>query len=182
MFLNVFDEGRLTDRYGRLTIFRSAIVIMSSNLGASRHGSLGFAERPPAYEAEAMAFFRPEFFNRLDAVVTFQPLSDAVVLEITRKELAELGKREGLQKARLRLRWTDRLARHLAESGFDRRYGARPLQRTIEREVVAPLARFLVEHPTLRDADIEVDWSKKDGAVFALAEGLSPSSIPRVSP
>jgi ATP-dependent Clp protease ATP-binding subunit ClpC len=166
VFLNVFDEGRLTDRYGRVTIFRSAILLMTSNLGASRHGSLGFGDRPPAFEAEAMSFFRPEFFNRLDDVVTFQPLNEAVVREITRKELGEVAQREGPRKARLRLLWSDPLVNHLTQVGFDRRYGARPLQRAIEREVVASLARFLVDHPTLCDREVAVDLDAEQRVVF----------------
>src|SRR5262249_8360295 len=70
VLLGVFDEGRLTDRYGRLTTFRSAILVMTSNLGTGKQASFGFGERPPLrYEGEALAFFRPEFFNRIDAVV-----------------------------------------------------------------------------------------------------------------
>src|SRR5882724_9188986 len=75
VLLGVFDEGRLTDRYGRVTTFKRAVIVLTSNLGAGKQESFGFGQGPGvSYDAEALAFFRPEFFNRLDAVVTFQPL------------------------------------------------------------------------------------------------------------
>jgi ATP-dependent Clp protease ATP-binding subunit ClpC len=88
MLLGLLDEGRLTDRYGRTTWFRTAVVIMTSNLGSSRGQSIGFSDASgDAYQREVREFFRPEFFNRLDGLVTFRPLSRDVCLSITRKEL-----------------------------------------------------------------------------------------------
>ncbi len=168
MLLGVFDEGRLTDRYGRLTTFRSAIIVMTSNLGAGKQEPVGFGSEPPVrYEGEALAFFRPEFFNRIDAVVTFEPLSPESIRAITRKELHEIGVREGLQQARLTLEWSDRLIEHLARVGFDARFGARPLQRTLEREVVTPLARFLLDHAGLEGITLQADW-QNGRVVFAV--------------
>jgi ATP-dependent Clp protease ATP-binding subunit ClpC len=162
VLLGVFDEGRLTDRFGRVTNFRSALIVMTSNLGADRQATFGFdTQARPRYRDEAMSFFRPEFFNRLDAVVTFHPLGADTIRAITRKELAAIGNREGLSGAGVAVRWTDRLVDHLAAIGFDARYGARPLQRTIEREVVAPLAKWLLERTT--SGPIEGDW--QGGAV-----------------
>jgi ATP-dependent Clp protease ATP-binding subunit ClpC len=158
VLLSAFDEGRLTDRYGRVTTLRSAVIVLTSNLGAGKQEPFGFGGQPEGrYESEAMAFFRPEFFNRLDGVVTFQPLDRGTVLAITRKELAELGRREGLARAGLRLTWTEPLVEHLARAGFDARYGARPLQRTLESMVVTPLARFLLGRPDLRNAEVRAD-------------------------
>jgi ATP-dependent Clp protease ATP-binding subunit ClpC len=164
VLLGVFDEGRLTDRFGRVTNFRSALIVMTSNLGADRQAAFGFdANARPRYRDEAMAFFRPEFFNRLDAVVTFHPLGADTIRAITRKELAAVAAREGLARAGATVRWTDRLVEHLAAVGFDARYGARPLQRTVERAVVAPLAKWLLERPGLGTIMVEGDW--QDGAV-----------------
>jgi ATP-dependent Clp protease ATP-binding subunit ClpC len=168
VLLNVFDEGRLTDRYGRLTTFRSAVIVMTSNLGAGKQEPFGFGREPPVrYDAEALKFFRPEFFNRIDTVVTFQPLERETILRITRKELTDLGRREGLTKAGLRLTWSERLVEHLAKEGFDARYGARPLQRTLESRVVTPLARFLLEQPELRDAEVRADVDAEGRICFA---------------
>jgi ATP-dependent Clp protease ATP-binding subunit ClpC len=148
VLLGVFDEGRLTDSWGRLTHFRSAVIIMTSNLGATGGEPFGLspsaAPAPPAYDAAAMDFFRPEFFNRIDTVVTFDPLTPQIVRAIAEKELRDLAGREGIAKWGVRLEWTDRLLDHLAAAGFDARYGARPLQRAVEGKVVAPLARFLI--------------------------------------
>jgi ATP-dependent Clp protease ATP-binding subunit ClpC len=172
VLLNVLDEGRLMDRFGRITSFRSSIIIMTSNLGASRTESFGFSpDRPPDFEAESMAFFRPEFFNRIDAVVTFGPLDEDTIHAITRKELTELATREGLQVANVRLRWTERVVRHLAKAGFDRRYGARPLQRTIEELVVVPLSRMLAGSPQMANTTIDLDLDDENRMTFgALGE------------
>jgi ATP-dependent Clp protease ATP-binding subunit ClpC len=159
VLLGVFDEGRLTDRFGRVTNFRSTLIVMTSNLGADRQATFGFdKDARPRYRDEAMAFFRPEFFNRLDAVVTFHPLGAETIEAITRKELAAIAAREGLSQRGILVRWTDQLVEHLAKVGFDARYGARPLQRTIEREVVAPLAKWLLERPDFGSGTIEGDW------------------------
>ena len=138
---------------------------MTSNLGAGGADPFGFGEAPASpYADAARAFFRPEFFNRLDAVVTFQPLGPETIEAITRKELAEIAGREGFRRAGLRLTWSERLVAHLARVGFDARNGARQLQRVLERQVVAPLARFLLERPRLRDAELAVDCDEA-GAV-----------------
>ncbi|MBY0456737.1 MAG: AAA family ATPase [Gemmataceae bacterium] len=162
--MGVFDEGRLTDQYGRVTNFRSAIIIMTSNLGAGQSRAVGFGgENAGAqYQEAAMRFFRPEFFNRMDAVVTFRPLLPGSVRAITRRELDAIARREGLARAGVSVVWGEELVDHLAAIGFDPRYGARPLQRAIEREVVAPLARWLLANSVGEGATVSADW--KNGA------------------
>ena len=157
--MSVFDEGRLTDQYGRVTNFRSTIVVMTSNLGAGQSRAVGFEGEGvgPAYQDVAMKFFRPEFFNRMDAVVTFRPLLPATVKVIARRELDAIAKREGLVRDDVRVTWSEALVDHLAAVGFDPRYGARPLQRAIEREVVAPLARWLLANGADGKA-VTADW------------------------
>jgi ATP-dependent Clp protease ATP-binding subunit ClpC len=171
VLLSVFDEGRLTDRYGRTTIFRSAVLIMTSNLGAQKQETFGFGKHPGVhYDAEARTFFRPEFYNRIDAVVTFQPLQAETIHAITRKELTEIAGREGLVRTGIRLTWTERLVAHLAREGFDRRYGARPLQRTLETLVVTPLAQYLLDHPTLRDVRIQLDLDGEEKVTLSTCQ------------
>jgi ATP-dependent Clp protease ATP-binding subunit ClpC len=158
VLLSICDEGRLTDRYGRTTTFRSCVIVMTSNLGGEQHEAFGFNPDGTSPYAHAVRdFFRPEFFNRLDAVVTFETLRRETIEAITRKELREISKREGFQRAGLRLVWSDRLITWLARSGFDARYGARPLQRVLERQVVAPLAKYLLAHAELSDVALSVD-------------------------
>jgi ATP-dependent Clp protease ATP-binding subunit ClpA len=137
---------------------------MTSNLGAGRSATFGLGPSAPvSYRSEALSFFRPEFFNRIDEVVTFQPLGPDTIRAITRKELTELTRREGLTRLGLHVEWTPALEDHLSRVGFDAELGARPLQRAIEQQVVAPLARFLLERPEVRDAVVLLD--AKDGLV-----------------
>ncbi|MBI3924465.1 MAG: ATP-dependent Clp protease ATP-binding subunit [Armatimonadetes bacterium] len=162
VLLSVFDEGRLTDAYGRTTTFRSAVLIMTSNLGAESLRPLGFSQRAtPSYESEAMGFFRPEFFNRIDAVVRFEPLQPEHIRRIARKELAALERREGLARRKVRLRWSEAVVERLAELGYDARYGARPLKRVLEEQVVIPLARHLVENPRLSGSVVELELDER---------------------
>ena len=171
MLLGLFDEGRLTDEYGRVAVFRSAVIVMTSNLGADALRTIGFKrDDAPAYESEAFSFFRPEFFNRFDEVVTFNALDTDAIRDITRIELEAVSRREGLVARGLRLEWSDGLVHALAERGFDARYGARFLQRTINEEVVVPLSRWLVDRAGLRDATIDLDVGD-DGRLRCRAAG-----------
>jgi ATP-dependent Clp protease ATP-binding subunit ClpC len=158
--MGIFDEGRLTDQYGRVTNFRSTIIVMTSNLGAGQSRAVGFggSESGPEYRDAAMRFFRPEFFNRMDQVVTFRPLKPEGVKAIARRELDAITRREGLLRGGVTVAWSDALVEHLAGIGFDPRYGARPLQRAVEREVVAPLARWLLEHFVKDGGRVKADW------------------------
>jgi len=158
VLLTVLDEGRLVDAYGRITNFCNTIVIMTSNLGASSRASIGFGgSNVPNYESAIGQFFRPEFVNRLDHIVTFTPLEAEHIRAITRKELNELNQREGFEKRQLRLVFHDDLQAYLANIGFDERYGARPLQRAIEQEVVAPMAKWLIEHPDVQHRTLYIN-------------------------
>ena len=169
--MGVFDEGRLTDQYGRVTNFRSTIIVMTSNLGAGQSRSVGFAESGgPAYQDVAMKFFRPEFFNRMDAVVTFRPLLPESVKQIARRELDAIAKREGLVRGGVSVRWSEALVEHLAAVGFDARFGARPLQRAIEREVVAPLARWLLANTASEGKTI--DGRLRGGCMYVFSIAL----------
>ena len=143
---------------------------MTSNLGAGTPRTIGLGgDEGPSYESEALAFFRPEFF-RFDEVVTFGKLGPDAVRDVTRLELEAVSLREGLVKRGLRLAWSDGLVRTLAERGFDARYGARFLQRTVNQEVVVPLSRWLVDRPPLRDATIDLDVGE-DGRLRCRAAG-----------
>lgn len=166
VLLGLFDEGRLTDRFGRVTNFCSAVVIMTSNLGADKVEAIGFGEKTlPSYEREALTFFRPEFFNRIDALVRFGSLTQEMIQTITVKELEDISKREGLKKANIKLLWTEKAISHLAQKGFDPRYGARPLQRTIETLVVAPLSKLLLEEK-IKGEQLLIDVNEDEQIIF----------------
>ena len=168
VLLSVFDEGRLTDRFGRTTHFRSAVIIMTSNLGTASSDPPGFgaATAPSSYDRAAQTFFRPEFYNRIDAVLSFRALDDQNVRRIVEKELAGLAMREGLMKRRIKLVWTERLVEHLAQHGFSARFGARPLQRTIEAQVVTPLAFHLNREPQLQGVEMQLDFAEINGLMI----------------
>jgi ATP-dependent Clp protease ATP-binding subunit ClpC len=155
--LGVLGEGRLTDASGRSADFRNAIIIMTSNLGAGRREmqAIGFGqsqadgvesdERLRAhFTKQAEQFFRPEFFNRIDRIVAFRPLTLDAMRLITRRELGKLLMREGIVRRNLLVEIDDSVIEQLLAQGFHPLYGARPLQREIERTVILPLARLLV--------------------------------------
>lgn len=162
VLLGLLDEGRITDRFGRVTDFRSAIIIMTSNLGASTKDAMGFGIEnvAPGFETAVKKFFRPEFFNRLDAVVTFDPLTKEHVREIALKELHELSEREGLAATGVKLVWDAALLEKLVVDGYDHRFGARPLQRALERLVVTPLAKWRLEHPRHQRGTLTAIWAE----------------------
>lgn len=159
--LTVLDEGILVDAYGRTTNFRNTIIIMTSNLGASNQKSIGYVQTtdPEAqYRSAIEKHFRPEFVNRIDNIIMFNPLSKEDIILIAKKELEELKKREGFLKRNLKIHFSERIIEHLSIIGFDERYGARPLQRAIEQALVNPIASWLLEHPNLHNRDIKIDY------------------------
>ncbi|MBS0660996.1 MAG: AAA family ATPase [Verrucomicrobia bacterium] len=147
LLLPVLGEGRLTDVAGRLADFTNAVVILTSNLGATSYqaGQLGFAAGPGAqrdarehFTAAVRQALRPELFNRFDRIVPFSPLDEATVQAIAERELGLVRQREGLRFRALEL--GPGVAAHFARVGFDVRYGARPLKRAVERGLLVPLA------------------------------------------
>lgn len=155
LFLQVLGEARLTDGAGRVADFSNALVIMTSNLGAqeyragSRLGFGGGTASPTAaaehFTAEAKKRFRPEFFNRIDHIVPFAPLSPEHLRLIVSKELESLRRRDGIRERRLRLELEPELVERILERGYDPRYGARPLRRAIGTEVLRRVAGNLNE-------------------------------------
>ncbi|MDA1013323.1 MAG: AAA family ATPase [Planctomycetota bacterium] len=155
VLLNLIEEGRLTDTFGRVTHFQSTIIVMTSNLGSESRTSVGFgSEFQGDYERAVTDFFRPEFFNRIDELINFAPLTMDAVRTIARKELAALQSREGLDSFGIKLNFTDELIEHVAGHGFDPKLGARPLQRFIDSFVVSPLSRKL-----LTESQLPAQWT-----------------------
>ncbi len=140
VLLQLLDDGRLTDGQGRTVDFRNTVVIMTSNI------------RSPE---ELRERFRPEFLNRIDEVVLFQPLSREQLSEIVDLQLGRL--RERLAERRLELEVTDAAKELLAEEGWDPAYGARPLKRAIQRLLENPLARELLEGRFAEGDTVRVD-------------------------
>ncbi|MEZ4363197.1 MAG: AAA family ATPase [Kofleriaceae bacterium] len=189
VLLGVLGEGRLTDAAGAFVDFRSTVVIMTSNLGAETakpRAGFGAAAAPTDltahYRAEAQRFFRPELFNRLDDLVVFDSLGEATLLGIAQRELARVVTRDGFRRREVQVLIADEVRARLARRGFDPRYGARPLKRVIERELVAPIAEYLAGHPAKGALQLEV--LERDDAIALAAtsvggeqEGVSRKAI-----
>ncbi|MFO0649734.1 MAG: AAA family ATPase [Polyangiales bacterium] len=164
--LGVLGEGRLTDGAGKFTDFRNAVIIMTSNLGADTlRARVGFSQPEGAraheaarqhYRAEAERFFRPELFNRIDDFIVFAALDRSVLRAIVTREVAKVAAREGLRRHNVDLHVDDRALEVLADHGFDPRYGARPLKRTLERELALPIATRLASRPEHGNARVDV--------------------------
>src|SRR5947209_4141945 len=144
VFLQILDDGRLTDGQGRTVDFKNTVVIMTSNIGSQViTGYAGAHEMMRERVLDALReHFRPEFLNRIDDIVVFHALSRAEVRKIVDLQLARLGSR--LADRRLTLEFTDRAKDYLAERGYDPVYGARPLRRAIQQEVETRLAQLIV--------------------------------------
>jgi ATP-dependent Clp protease ATP-binding subunit ClpA len=139
---------------------------MTSNLGAE-HRPVGLQLRLEGSTSRALqSFFRPEFLNRVDHVVHFQPLDARRVAQIARKELKELEQRPGLKSRGLRLNPQEALLQLLVDEGFDARFGARPLQRAVERRVITALSQLLNAQPQLREVELELDWDGRQVLVY----------------
>jgi len=157
--MTVFDEGILTDTYGRITDFRNAIIIMTTNLGTKSGESIGLIKsQEKDYIGPIKNYFRPEFFNRIDSIVIFRSLNSAVIKEIAKKELRDLEQREGFAKNKIRLRFSDRLIEFIADIGFDKNYGARPLQRAIEKNITTKLAKYILVNKYIYDCVLALDY------------------------
>lgn len=158
--LTVMDEGVLVDAYGRPTNFRNTIIVMTSNLGATNLQSIGFGgEDAGKYNSAIDKFFRPEFINRIDQTIIFNALKQEDIRQITSIELQKLNDREGIKKRGISLSFSEGLCEHLSAVGFDALYGARPLQRAIEDEVVAPLSKWLLANKQARDNKLTLDYA-----------------------
>jgi ATP-dependent Clp protease ATP-binding subunit ClpC len=148
LFLQVFDEGRLSDAHGRKVDCRHAVFIMTSNIGSAEgnRDALGFrmGETSVArdFRIYLSKYFRPEFVNRLDEVITFNALSRDVVRRIMEKQLADVHQRLAAQ--RLSLSLTDAAREILMLAGYEPSNGARPMRRAIERLLTRPLSTFLL--------------------------------------
>jgi ATP-dependent Clp protease ATP-binding subunit ClpB len=164
VLLQILDEGRLTDSHGRTVDFKNTVLLLTSNLGSQY--ILEYQGRDERYGAmqervmeEVHRHFRPEFLNRLDDIVVFHSLRPEQLTQIVEIQLRDLVERLG--ERRIALELTDPAKAYLAERGYDPMFGARPLKRTIQRELVNPLGKAIVKGEIRDGAGILVD--AKDG-------------------
>ena len=170
LLLQVLGEGRLTDGRGRLADFRNSIVLMTSNLGVDtfRTVPLGLADTQQQeryrnhFERQVRDFLRPELFNRIDRILTFDPLGEATVRRIADMRLAELQRRDGWQSRGDAFEVEAAAVRALAKEGYQPQYGARPLAREVERKLVVPLAEAICQSGRLKRLSTHVDVHPDD--------------------
>ena len=154
MFLQVLDDGRLTDGQGRTVSFKDAIIIMTSNAGTGKaEASVGFGAaregRTNSVLGELGNFFSPEFMNRFDGIIEFKALSKNNLLQIVELMLADVNKR--LSSNNIHLDVTDKVKEKLVDLGYDPKMGARPLRRTIQDYIEDAITDYYLENPSEKD-------------------------------
>lgn len=163
VLLQVMDDGRLTDAKGRMVNFRNTVIIMTSNLGSpeiAEHVGKIDAQRK-AIEAVLKTALPPEFLNRIDATIIFQPLSKSEIGEIVTLQLAQVGTR--LTEKHMTIETTPALGKLIADLGYDPVFGARPLKRVIQDKVLDPLSMEIIEGNIEAGDSVLID--AKDGEV-----------------
>ena len=174
ILLQVLDDGRLTDNKGRTVNFKNTIIIMTSNLGShlireqiEQNGASLSEEQTARLRTELMGMLkqtiRPEFLNRIDETIMFTPLTEKEIAEVVRLQLN--GVKKMLEPQGFTLDVTPQAIAHLAEAGFDPEFGARPVKRAIQHEVLNTLSKKLLAEEVDRDKPIIID-SFGDGLVF----------------
>ncbi len=160
ILLQLLDDGRLTDGQGRTVDFKNTVVIMTSNIGSQQIQELGARDEEEMRKsvlAALRAQFRPEFLNRIDDIVIFHPLGLPELISIIEIQMKNLKAR--LAEKKLSLVLTDPAKKYLAQEGYDPIYGARPLKRIIQRDILNPLALRLLQGDFKEGDTIEADLS-----------------------
>jgi len=168
VFLQILDDGRVTDSHGRTVNFKNTIIIMTSNIGSHLiQDNKGDSDNIKDKLLEEMRHhFRPEFLNRVDEVLVFHQLTEEDLLEIVDIQIANFAER--LKSREIALSVSKDAKKHLAKCGFDPVYGARPLRRVIVREIETPVSRMLVSGELSDKQALKID-SGKEGLKFSVA-------------
>jgi ATP-dependent Clp protease ATP-binding subunit ClpB len=173
IMLQILDDGRLTDSHGRTVDFRNTLIIMTSNICVD-YASVQMEKGGDYSEMQATAInelsrhFRPEFLNRIDEVAIFRALTKEQLVSIVDIKVADLINR--LKQQRINLEITDAAKKYLGEAGYSERYGARPLQRVIQREVETNVGKLIVSGKVLEGSKVIVDADER-GIAVRLEEG-----------
>ena len=181
VFLQILDDGRLTDGQGRTVDFRNTIVIMTSNVGSHRildykggFSGADYAVMRATVLDELRQHFRPEFLNRVDEIIVFHALSEEQLEEIVEIQLERVRRR--LAERRIELELTPAAKRHLVKTGYDPVYGARPLKRAIQKEVETPLGRKILAGEVREGQHVRVDYDEKRGELTFSAEAAKATA------
>nr|WP_162495855.1 AAA family ATPase [Caldilinea sp.] len=180
--LQIMDDGRLTDGQGRQVDFRNTVIIMTSNVGAEaiKRGPLGFVTptfdeskfTQSEYSNQLKRLFRPEFLNRIDEIIVFEPLNREQIRRIVHLLMRDIGAR--MEELGFTVEMTEAAADHVAEVGYDPNYGARPLRRLLQRNVENELSKRLLRGEYKTGDHVIVDYDPNaegdNKLVFRLAE------------
>jgi ATP-dependent Clp protease ATP-binding subunit ClpB len=162
VLLQVLDDGRITDGQGRTVDFKNTVIIMTSNIGSQYITGDESKEARSRLVMDALrAHFRPEFLNRVDEIIIFDRLTEDDLKKIVEIQLRRLTKR--LEQQKITLDLSDSTKKLLAREGYDPVYGARPLKRTIQKEILDPLSIDILKGKVREGQTIRVD--AKDGAL-----------------
>jgi len=188
VLLQVLDSGHLTDAKGRRVNFKNTIIIMTSNIGAEhidRMSNFGFSmdrgEEAQYTQAKdkvmnsLKSYFRPEFLNRLDEIIIFDILSPAAIRDIVEIQIAEVDKR--LAAKDIKLSVTSQVLDYIADTGYDPKFGARPLKRVIQSKILTPLAKMMVSEGVLRGGSVKVSLKNKELEFEIKRLGQKKSSV-----
>ncbi len=176
LFLQVLDDGRLTDSHGRTVDFRNTVIIMTSNIGSQYLLSLSldgdeekvqreFEKAKEKVLEELHYYFRPEFLNRIDEIIVFKPLTMKELFQIIDLLVAGVNKR--LAERNIRIELTEKAKEHLVKLGYDPAYGARPLKRTLQKHLETPLANLIIKGEVKEGQKVTVDLSSEGQLVFS---------------
>ena len=166
LLLQILDDGILTDSHGKTVRFYNAIIVMTTNAGSDyKAASLGFSQGTEGKAKDKVnkalrEFFRPEFLNRVDKVVVFDPLGKEELTKITHIMLSDIEK--NLREKKLYVTFTDALVEYLIENGFDEKFGARPLRRLIEREVEDKIADLFISGELVAGETFTADYQNNE--------------------
>ncbi len=157
IFLQILDEGQLTDGQGRTVSFRNAIIIMTSNLGSDIILKAKEMDQKVKTEVDAILHrtFRPEFLNRIDAICFFRKLSEKDVMEIAEIQLKKLESRLGENGIALTI--SKDAIKKIAELGYSPEFGARPLKRAIQQHISVPISQYLLKHPDKKELTVKIE-------------------------
>jgi ATP-dependent Clp protease ATP-binding subunit ClpB len=158
IFLQILDEGQLTDGQGRTVSFKNCIIIMTSNIGSDillENQEITEKVKEQVYKILHQKF-RPEFLNRIDAIVFFKSLSELDIEKITKIQLEQFKQR--LAERNIALSFTDKLVKEIAKNGYSKEFGARPIKREIQSFVYVPVSQFLLRNSDIKS--IKLDISK----------------------
>lgn len=161
IFLQIFDEGRLTDSKGRTVDFKNCLIIMTSNIGTGyiSDQSIPMEERKLGIDRELKTYFKPEFINRLDEILLFNPLGRNEIAEIVKLQLTVMTAR--LKDRGIILQLTKKALEFIVDEGYDPQFGARPLKRALQKHLINPLAVKLLEGGISEDQKVKADSDGK---------------------